>query len=353
MQRNDFRIRVGAVALAVLLGHLCAGTATAAALVGMGFFDGKIYDVDETTGMCTNPRTCHWNSPTTVIRYSTGLTQDVDGTAYVLTTSGSYIGGYLWTVDLGTGAMTPIGDPELTRIFEGDIDIDPTTGVLYGMQDWAPDTTQTALFTLNKATGTASVIADLEPALGSERDFSAMAFNAAGELFVINNDTSELLKLDKADGSVLSRVDLSVSLGNLGGMDFQPGTGQLYVVDGGDAGTDLVYTCNTTTGALTEVGPTYLTSGLCGLRFLLPSSPPGDANGDGCVDGGDYTLWADHYGECGVGLPEGDFTGDGCVNGGDYTIWADNYGTGCTAIPEPSSAVLVALGVVALIRRRR
>jgi len=61
----------------------------------------------------------------------------------------------------------------------------------------------------------------------------------------------------------------------------------------------------------------------------------GDANGDGAVDGGDYTLWADHYNQAG-GWGEGDFSGNGFVDGGDYTLWADNYGAevgGAEALP--------------------
>ncbi|GEM_PF-4977591 len=59
---------------------------------------------------------------------------------------------------------------------------------------------------------------------------------------------------------------------------------------------------------------------------ILYSSPtlPGDANGNGVVDGGDYTTWADQYGQEGAGL-RGDFNHDGIVDGGDYTLWADNY----------------------------
>jgi len=61
----------------------------------------------------------------------------------------------------------------------------------------------------------------------------------------------------------------------------------------------------------------------------------GDANGDGAVDGGDYTLWADHYNQAG-GWGEGDFSGNGFVDGGDYTLWADHYGAevgGAEALP--------------------
>ncbi len=68
----------------------------------------------------------------------------------------------------------------------------------------------------------------------------------------------------------------------------------------------------------------YHEGGSAGAATPLVS---GDANGDSIVDGGDYTIWGDHYGQSG-GWIDGDFNGDGIVDGGDYTLWADNYGTG-------------------------
>jgi len=103
---------------------------------------------------------------------------------------------------------------------------------------------------------------------------------------------------------------------------------------------------------------------------LLPAVILGDATGDGAVDGGDYTVWADHYASQGVarfsegGWAVGNFNQDTTVDGGDYTIWADNYlpaggrqvggaGTGPAGVPEPGTILLVALGgVLALVRRR-
>jgi len=85
-------------------------------------------------------------------------------------------------------------------------------------------------------------------------------------------------------------------------------------------------------------------------------SPMGDINYDGLVDGGDYTIWADHYGQSDVGFSGGDLNGDGVVNGGDYTLWADNYNfgvAGASPVPEPATAVMLALGAAALLRRRR
>ncbi len=56
---------------------------------------------------------------------------------------------------------------------------------------------------------------------------------------------------------------------------------------------------------------------------------PGDGNYDGCVDAGDYTLWADHFGEAVSGPSYGDFNSDGVVDAADYTLWADHEGEGC------------------------
>ena len=84
----------------------------------------------------------------------------------------------------------------------------------------------------------------------------------------------------------------------------------------------------------------------------------GDANLDGCVDGLDYIVWADHYGECGHpawsngGWAVGNYTEDDCVDGLDYVAWSNNYLAGYPgAVPGPSSALLLALGFLALRRR--
>lgn len=55
-------------------------------------------------------------------------------------------------------------------------------------------------------------------------------------------------------------------------------------------------------------------------------SIPGDANGDGVVDGLDYVIWLSHYNETtGNGPNDGDFDESGKVDGLDYVIWLNNY----------------------------
>ena len=85
----------------------------------------------------------------------------------------------------------------------------------------------------------------------------------------------------------------------------------------------------------------------------------GDGNLDGMVDGLDYLTWAANFGDSPAddppGSPEnGDFNDDGIVDGLDYLVWAGNFGAGsATAVPEPASWLLLALGGVWLIGRRR
>jgi len=140
----------------------------------------------------------------------------------------------------------------------------------------------------------------------------------------------------------------------LGGAD----AGRIRLVDNSDnqpawEGAEAVYV----DGLTLNPGATIDLNGL--KLYYLNDGPPkqffcGDVNLDGAVNGGDYSLWADHYLLGGMSWGEGDLNGDGVVDGGDFTLWADDYGSATVAaIPEPAALALLAIGAVALIRRRR
>ena len=74
------------------------------------------------------------------------------------------------------------------------------------------------------------------------------------------------------------------------------------------------------------------------------------------VDVFDLGILGNNYGLCGKGWHEADFDGDGCVDIFDLSILANHYGHGTgggTPVPEPGVLALLALGGLALIRRRR
>jgi hypothetical protein len=87
----------------------------------------------------------------------------------------------------------------------------------------------------------------------------------------------------------------------------------------------------------------------------------GDYNANATVDGADYVVWRNTFGQTGTGLPA-DGNGNSAIDSGDYNVWRAQFGqsigsgTGANAIaavPEPAIASMIIVVVFAIISRRR
>lgn len=223
---------------------------------------GSLFDVNQATGAVFNPR------PTNLTLHMVGIAyRAADGFAYVLSDE-SFApteNNRLYRINLGTGFLTEVGPTGLNGIVEADLAVDPTTGLLYGVQDVVGNDLR--LFTMNPNTGAATVIGNV-----NGDDLSAMAFDNSGQLFVLDTFADQLLQVDKATGNVQSSVALSVDLGSSAGMAVDPLTGVFWVADGGTFATNSLHTLDPITGNMSLVGPLghNLISGLTFVPAAVP-----------------------------------------------------------------------------------
>lgn len=91
-------------------------------------------------------------------------------------------------------------------------------------------------------------------------------------------------------------------------------------------------------------------------RCVPVNSLLGDLDGNGEVAFADFLKLADNFGQQDIGYSGGDVNCDGTVAFDDFLTLAENFGKtagAVTAVPEPSSVLLIAVGGLLLFPRRR
>jgi hypothetical protein len=270
------RVRTGRGALAATLLLAAAGAASVLATAGgasatplLGVTaDGlgsTLYDVDETTGALSNPRS--------LVGGLGGLTWLDTGQ---LVATRHHISGYgLYEIDpvAGTSSLL-VSFP--TSVVEGGVAQDPDTGVVYAVNANPAGGGIPGLFSIDVTGGTTSFIGSVldTDGSGSSMDLSALGFDLDGRLWAIRDiGALELVEIDPASGDVLSFMPITGGLpvsAPIAGLALDPDTGRFFF-----SYVDKLYDLDPVTGAATLIGTTGFEQ-LAGLAYAAGRAPEPD-----------------------------------------------------------------------------
>ena len=223
----------------------------------------------------------------------------------------------LYRINLNTGAATKIG-PVGHVDLEG-LSFQPGTGILFGAVNHISE----VLVTINLSTGATTTVGSLFPGQGDSVMDLGLAFTNDGSLWMATDLPGDFYSVNPATG-MATKVGPQGQMVN--GLDCSAG-GTVYGL-GGDWADNLV-TINTATGAATSVGPLLTVSLVDG----------------GIAFGPGGTLW---------GIEDGGTIFTINPSTGNATVVTTTLsGFESLAIPEPASLFLLALGGIALMRRRQ
>jgi hypothetical protein len=220
---------------------------------------GSIYNVNYLNGAMTNPKT------PTLSGYS--MHQFIGmafagGTLYALTAAGPpeqpvYRSRIFSITDSNTtlnmGASLMFSGNPFHCIGEGDLAFDKSGNKMYAT---CLDNGVWKLITINLGNGAVTIVGPMPVPAGPTPQYTALAFNPAGDLYALDTRNRRLLKLDKQSLSNNSSViPLVAAAGQqlpntslTGGMGFND-SGGLYAAFGGE-----LMTINTSTGVLFPIG---------------------------------------------------------------------------------------------------
>ena len=279
-------LRLGARALTVI-GYL-ANVATAQTCPSLLGIDSAttttstLWDINPTTGVASNPRTVSGG----IDRAPLAIDFSPSGVLYGVSlgpSGGSPNSGMLFTINPVNGATTFVANLTQFVNVEGDIAIDPTTGILYAVDGIGP------LFTINMTTGVCTTVGTLPLDLPGGADYSGLGFDNSGQLYAWSQFGSVLRKVNKSNGAIQSTVFLSpFPGGGVGDVAFDPGTNKCLL--GGNPSGGVLSSCNPNTGLVSPIGSTAPMSGMWSMTFDPRNCARVAQQGNGCT-----TRYASFY----------------------------------------------------------
>jgi len=219
----------------------------------------KLWNVNTLTGAVSNPRIVN----TGAARAPLAMAMSPAGVLYGVsqgTTGDVPPGGGLWTINVTTGAPTFVANLTQWLSVEGDIAFDPTTGVLYAVTGIGD------LFTIDTSTGVCTTVGNLPQDQNGGSDYSGLAFETSGQLWVWSTFGQVLRKVDKTNATIQSTVVTNPAPAwQVGGLAFDPGNGNLFLA--GDVSGSVLSSIHAPSGAATTIGPMTGTLGVWALAF--------------------------------------------------------------------------------------
>lgn len=178
---------------------------------------------------------------------------------------------------------------------------------------------------------------------GLPQIFEAVDFEITGDLTL---DASSTLEIDLANTSAFDTLIVGGALSAAGTLDVNLSGG--FSPSNGDSFDILDFDPNSVSGVFGSLDLPALTGGLSwdtsallttGVISVIGGGLPGDFNSDGRVNGADFLLWQRN------------------PSVGSLSDWENNYGLPTTSntssVPEPSALVLLSLGAIGFVARRR
>lgn len=226
-----------------------------------------------------------------------------------------------------------------------------SAGILYGVGSIGGPN----LYTINTSTGQATVVGSTGLTSTSG---GGLAISSAG-IFYGTPTSTRYGTYDSTTGAYtnITAPSLPAGLGAYTALDFNGSV--LYGLNtgptplGGTPPTHIV-TIDPPTGTVTDLGASL--DSLDAIAFQPPPLLAGDYNSNNVVDAGDYVVYRKYFNTTHV-LPN-DAIG-GTIGAPQYTQWRGNFGkppgsgVSAASVPEPSTAALILLGVLAMWPNRR